>query len=96
VPSDLAQAMRDAKASAAPEAMASYDDRAATAADAKATEYRSLALNQQRLALTGSSQFLSDGHYRQLKQYSQRFAAADTASAETQRQRAQAPPQKPP
>jgi hypothetical protein len=94
VPSDLAQAMRDAKPPAEHEAMASYDARAATAADAKAEEYRNLALNQQR-ALTGSSPFLSDGRYRQLEQYYKRLAAAYTASAETQRQRAQAPAQKP-
>jgi hypothetical protein len=62
---------------------------------AKAAEYRKLALNQQLLALTGRSQFLSDGRYRQLEQYYKRLAAAYTASAETQRQRAPAPTQKP-
>ena len=80
---------------AAHEAIASYDDRAATAAYAKAAEDRNLVLNEQHLALTGRSQFLSDGHYRQLEQYYKRLAAEYTASAETQRQRAQAPAQKP-
>ena len=58
VPSARAQAMRDAKTPAEYEAMAASYARAATAADAKAAEYRELALNQQRLALTGRSQFL--------------------------------------
>jgi len=95
VPSALAQAMRDAKTPAEHAALASSYDRAATTAYAKAAEYRNLALNQQHLALTGRSQFLSDGHYRQLEQYYKRLAAEYTASAETQRQRAQAPAQTP-
>jgi len=95
VSSALAQAMRDAKTPAEHETMAASYDRAASAAYAQAAAYRDLALNQQRLALTGRSQFLSDGHYRQLEQYYRRLAAAYTASAETQRRRAQAPAQPP-
>ena len=95
VPSARAPAMRDAKTPAELDALASSYDRAATAANATAAEYRKLALNQQQLAMTGRSQFLSDGRYRQLEQYYKRLAAAYTASAETQRQRAQAPAQKP-
>ena len=68
-PFDLAKAIRDAKTPAEHEAIASYYDQAATAAYAKAAEYRNLALNQQHLAVTGRSQFLSDGHYRQLEQF---------------------------
>ena len=88
-PFDLAKAIRDAKIPAEHEAIASYCDRAATAAHAKAAEYRQLALNQQQLALTGRSQFLSDGRYRQLEQYHKRLAATHTACAEAQRQLAQ-------
>jgi hypothetical protein len=68
-PFDLAKAVRDAQTPAEHEAIASYYNRAANAADAKAAEYRHLALNQQQLALTGRSQFLSDGRYRRLEQY---------------------------
>jgi hypothetical protein len=94
-PFDLAKAIRDAKTPAEHEAIASYCDRAATAAHAKAAEYCKLALNSQHLAMTGRSQFLSDGHYRQLERYYKRLAAEHTASAETQRQMAQALAQKP-
>jgi hypothetical protein len=95
VPSAFAQALRDATPPAEQAALASSYDRAATAAYAKAAAYRNLALNQQRLALTGRSQFLSNGHYFQLEQYYKRLAAEYTASAATQRQRAQAPAQTP-
>ena len=89
-PFDLAKAIRDAKTPAAHEAIASYYDRAATAAYAKAAEYRNLALNQQHLAVTGRSQFLSDGHYRKLEQYYKRLAADNASRAEAHRQLAQA------
>jgi hypothetical protein len=92
-PFDLAKAMRDAKTPAAHEAIASYYDRAATAAYAKAAEYRKIAEAYRNIS--GKGQFRIEGRYRELAQYYESLAAEYTASAAARRQRAQALAQKP-
>jgi hypothetical protein len=94
-PFDLEKAMTEAKTPAQHETMASYYDRAAATAKAKAEEYRKLAATYRDLAMTGRSQFQIGGHYRQLAQYYERLAVDDTAHAKVHRQLAQAVAQQP-
>jgi hypothetical protein len=94
-PFNLEKAMMEAKTPAQYETIASYYDRAATAAHAKAEESRKLAATYRDLAMTGRSQFQIGGHYQQLAQYYERLAADHAARAETHRQAAQAVAQKP-
>jgi len=69
-PFNLEKAMREAKTPAQYETMASYYDRAAATAHAKAAEARKLAATYRDLAITGRSQFQIGDHYRQLPGFS--------------------------
>lgn len=94
-PFNLEKAMAEAKTPAQHEAMASYYDREAATAHAKAAEYRKLAATYRDLAITGRSQFQIGGHYRQLAQYYERLAVDYTAHTKVYRQLGQAVAHKP-
>jgi hypothetical protein len=66
-PFDLAKAIRDAKIPAEHEAIASYYNRAATAAYTQAAEYRKIAEAYRNIS--GKGQFRIEGRYRELAQY---------------------------
>jgi len=87
-PFNLEKAMREAKTPAQYETMASYYDRAAATAHAKAAEARTLAATYRDL--TGRSAFQIGDHYRQLGPYYERLAVDYTAHAKVSRQLAQA------
>gem|GEM_PF-6454688 len=90
---DLEKAMTEAKTPAQHTTMASYYDRAAATAHAKAAEARTLAATYRDL--TGRSAFQIGDHYRQLGPYYERLAVDYTAHAKVSRQLAQAVAQKP-
>jgi hypothetical protein len=94
-PFDLEQAMTEAKTPAQHATMASYYDRAAATAHAKAVEARTLAATYRDLAMTGRSSFQIGDHYRQLGPYYERLAVDYTARAAAHRQLAQAVAQQP-
>jgi hypothetical protein len=94
-PFDLEQAMTEAKTPTQHATMASYYDRAAATAHAKAAEARKLAATYRDQAMTGRSQFQIGDHYRQLGPYYERLAVDYAARAEAHRQLAQAVVQKP-
>ena len=87
---NLEKAITEAKSPAQYEAIASYYDRAAATAHAKATEANKLAATYRNLAMTGRSQFQVGGHYRQLGQYYESLAVDYTGHAKVYRQLAQA------
>jgi hypothetical protein len=91
----LEKALTEAKIPAQHEAMASYYDRAAATAHAKAAEARKLAATYRDLAMTRRSQFQIGGHYRQLGQYYESLAVDYTAHAKVYWQLAQAVAHKP-
>jgi hypothetical protein len=66
---DLEKGMTEAKTPAQHTTMASYYDRAAATAHAKAAEARTLAATYRDLAMTGRSAFQIGDHYRQLGPY---------------------------
>ncbi len=90
---DLEKAIMETKTPAQYETIASYYDRAAATAHAKAAEARKLAATYRDL--TGRSVFQIGDHYWQLGPYYERLAVDDTARAQVYRQRAQAMGQKP-
>jgi hypothetical protein len=92
---NLEKAMTEAKTPTQHEAMASYYDRAAATARAKAAEVRTLAATYRALAMTGRSAFQIGDHYRQLGPYYERLAVDYAARDEAHRQLAQAVAQKP-
>ena len=69
-PFNLEKAITEAKTPAQHETIASYYDRAAATAHAKAAEARKLAATYRDLAITGRSQFQIGDHYRQLPGFS--------------------------
>jgi hypothetical protein len=90
-PFDLVKAIRDAMTPVEHEAIASYYDRAAATAHAKAEAARKLAATYRDL--TGRSAFQIGDHYRQLAPYYESLATDYTARAEAQRQLVQTPSQ---
>jgi hypothetical protein len=92
---DLEKAMTEAKTPAQHATMASYYDRAAATARAKAAVAHKLAAAYRDLAMTGRSAFQIGDHYRQLGPYYERLAVDYAARAAAHRQLAQAVAQKP-
>ena len=92
---DLEKAMTEAKTPAQHTTMASYYDRAAATAHAKAAEARTLAATYRDLAMTGRSAFQIGDHYRQLGPYYERLAVDYAARAAAHRQLAQTVAQQP-
>jgi hypothetical protein len=83
---DLEKAIMEAKTPAQYETIASYYDRAATTAHAKAEESRKLAATYRDMAMTGRSTFQIGDHYRQLERYYENLAVDYTAHAKVYRQ----------
>ena len=92
-PFNLEQTITEARTPAQHETMATYYDRAAATAHAKAAEARKLAATYRDL--TGRSTFQIGDHYRQLAQYYESLAVDYTAHAKVYRQLTQAVAQKP-
>ena len=82
----LEKAMTEAKTPAQHATMASYYDRAAATAHAKAAESRKLAATYRDMAMTGRSTFQIGDHYRQLERYYENLAVDYTAHAKVYRQ----------
>jgi hypothetical protein len=94
-PFNREKTMTEAKTPAQHEAMASYYDREAATAQAKAAEYRKLAATYRDLAMTGRSTFQIGDHYRQLGPYYERLAVDYAARAKAHRLLGQAVAQQP-
>ena len=92
-PFNLEKTITEARIPAQHETMATYYDRAAATAHAKAAEARKLAATYRDL--TGRSPFQIGDHYRRLAQYYESLAVDYTAHAKVSRQRAQVVAQEP-
>jgi hypothetical protein len=92
---DLEKAITEAKTPADHEAIASYYDREAATAKAKAEEHRRLAETYRTLAVSGRGQLQPMGlHCQQLAEIYERAAADNAALATAHRQMAQEATQK--